>query len=118
MRGDLAPRNGGLDVGEAAAPVKSQRYQLTVGAGADLGLEGPRDHVDAGAEDVFQFGLDASQAEQAHAGRQVGEEVNVAVGPVLPAGDAAEDPQVRHAVGGGGGDQVPAPAADPTAHRP
>lgn len=55
----------------------------SVGACADRGLQGPRDEVDMGAEDVFQVGLHSAQPEQSHAGREVGQQVHIAVGTVL-----------------------------------
>ena len=68
-------------------PVRSQRYEVTFGAAADGGLEiAGWYQVNLGAEDGLQVGLDATQAEQAHVRRQVHEQVDVAVGPVLAAG--------------------------------
>src|ERR1700721_2130176 len=97
----------------AAAPGTSQCDEVTFGAGTDGGLEiAGWYQIDLGAEDGLQVGLDTSQAEQAHARRQVPEQVDVAVGLVLAAGDAAEDPQVGHVMGGGRRDQVPPLAPD------
>ena len=44
--------------------------------------------------------------------RQVHEQVDITVGPVLAASHAAEDPQVGHVMGGGRRDQVPPLAPD------
>lgn len=81
-------------------------------------LQNSSDQVDASAEDVLQLGLHPAQPEQAHAGRQVGEQVYVTVGAVLAAGYAAEYPQVSQAVGSGRRDQIPSLAAYPAAYRP
>jgi hypothetical protein len=97
----------------AADPGTSQCHEVTFGAGTDGGLEiAGWYQVDRGAEDGLQVGLDPSQAEQAYVRRQVHEQVDVAVGLVLAAGDAAEDPQVGHVMGGGRRDQVPPLAPD------
>ncbi len=53
-----------------------------------------------------------AKAEQAQVRRQVHEQIDVAIGPVLATGHTAEDPQVGHLMGGGGRDQVPPFAPD------
>ena len=81
-----------------------------VSAGPDGGLEiAGWYQVDLGTEDGLQVGLDTPQAEQAHVLRQVHEQVDVAVGPILAAGHAAEDPQVGDVMGGGRTDAVTTP---------
>jgi hypothetical protein len=69
-----------------------------------------------GAEDGFQVGLEAAQAEEAQPGREVGEQVHVTIGAVSAAGHAAEHAQVADAVGCCSSDQVLAVAADAAAH--
>ena len=102
------PRPGCQPGPSLPLPGTSQCYEVTLAAGADGRLEVAGGYqVDLGAEDGLQVGLDPSQAEQAHLRRQVHEQVDVAIGPVLAASDAAEDPQVSHVVGGGRSDQVP-----------
>src|SRR5260370_15003047 len=87
---------------------RSQGHEVALGAGADGGLEIAGWHqVNLGSEDGLQVGLEPTQAEQAHMRWQVREQVDVAVGPVLATGHAAEDPQVGHLMGGGGRDQAP-----------
>ena len=100
--------DGALEFGQVvvdAVPGTSQGYQVTFGAGADAGLEIAGWHqVDLGTENSLQVGLDTPQADQAHVRGQVHEQVDVAVGPVLATGHAAEYPQVGHLMGGGSRD--------------
>jgi hypothetical protein len=65
----------------------------------------------------LQFFLDPSQPEQAHVRGQVHEQVHVAVGPVLAASHAAEDPQVGHIMSRSHCHQVSALSPDLPPHR-
>ncbi|HUK70684.1 MAG TPA: hypothetical protein VLW50_18330 [Streptosporangiaceae bacterium] len=94
------------------------RDQVMLDECPDAGLEiACRDQVHAAAKDSFQVGLYPAEPQQAQAGRQIREQVHIAVGAVIAAGDAADTRrQVLYPVGHRGLDQIVAAAAHPAAY--
>jgi hypothetical protein len=68
--------------------------------------------VDCAAQHRFKGSAHLTQTDQAHARRDIGQQVYIAVRAILAAGHAPEDSQVRHTVRSGGGGQVPSGAAN------
>jgi hypothetical protein len=66
---------------------------------------------------IGAVGFDPARAEQAEPGRQVREQVHIAVRVVVAAGNAAEHLEVADAMSRCGGDQVLPVAPQPTAQR-
>ena len=57
-----------------------------------------RDHIDRGAQEPGELALEPQEGEQSRVGREVDEDVDVAVRVLVAPGDAAEDLQVAGAV--------------------
>src|SRR3954452_4058548 len=83
--------------GAPAGPGKSQRNSVTFHASTNLRLQIRRRHeVDRRAvEDALELVQEPSVSEQTKPRREVDQKINVAVGDVLAARDAAEHSKIR-----------------------
>ena len=96
----------------------SQRNQFSEHVAPHAGLEiSGRHQINPRTKEFFKFCRETAQLEQAHAGPQRDQQVNVTIGAILATGDAAEHTADGHAVGCSGTQHRDPIAAQPTTQR-
>jgi hypothetical protein len=73
-----------------------------------------RSDVDTDSEHPAQFALEGAQPHESGPRGEIDEDIDIAVGSILTAGDAAEDPEIRPPEPGGGSHQGLPPLPQPT----